>query len=86
MEEEEEEEEKTGLLDHYDVRKRKRQESVEREADQVEGSNRPSKDGGSEMQEIIIPGSLKMGSSYQPGPGGVVLGEPREVTLIPPAL
>ena len=61
-------------------------ESVEREADQAEGSHRSSTDGGSEMQEIIIPGSPEMGSSDQPGLKGVALGEPREVTPIPPAL
>ena len=57
LEEEEEEEEMTGLLDHYAVRKRKWQESAKREANQAEGSNRPSTDGGSEMQAIIISGS-----------------------------
>ena len=76
----------TGLLDRYAARKRKWQESAEKNADQAEGSNRPSMDGGSEIQAIIIPGSPEMGSSDQPGPGGVALGEPREVTLIPPAL
>ena len=38
------------------------------------------------MQAIVIPGLLEMGSRDQPGPGGIALGEPREVTLIPPAL
>ena len=86
LEEEEEEEEMTGLLDRYVARKRKRQESVEREADQTEGSNRPSTDGGSKMQAIIISGSPEMGSSDQSGPDGVALGELREVTPIPLAL
>ena len=35
---------------------------------------------------IVIPGSPEMGSSDQPGPEGAALGEPREVSLIPPAL
>ena len=86
LEEEEEEEEMTGLLDHYAARKQKRQESAEREADQVEGINRPTTDGGSEIQAIIILGSLEMGSSDQLGSEGVALGELREVSQIPLAL
>ena len=84
--EEEEEEEMTGLLDRYAARKRKRQEDAEREADWAEGSNRLPTDGGSEMQEIVIPGSPEMGSSDQPGQEDVALGEPMEDTLILPAL
>ena len=38
------------------------------------------------MQAIIIPGSPEMGSSDQPGPGDVALGDSREVTPIPLAL
>ena len=38
------------------------------------------------MQAIVIPSSLEMGSSDQPGPEDVALGEPREVTPIPPTL
>ena len=49
LEEEEEEEEMTGLLDRYATRKRKWQESFEREPDQAEGSNRPTTDGDLEM-------------------------------------
>ena len=49
LEEEEEEEEMTRLLDCYVARKRKWQESAERKADQAEGSNRPTADGGLEM-------------------------------------
>ena len=74
------------LLNRYAARKKKWRESAEREADQAEGSNRPTTYGGSEMQAIVIPGSHEMGSSDQLGPEGVALGEPREVTLIPPAL
>ena len=86
LEEEEDEEEMTGLLDRYTARKQKRQESAEREADQAEGSNRPSTDGGSKMQAIIILSSPEMGSSDQSGLEGVALGELREVTPIPLAL
>ena len=39
LKEEEEEEEMMGLLDRYAVRKRKRQEDAEREADRAEGSD-----------------------------------------------
>ena len=85
-EEEEEEEEMTGLLDRYATTKQKRQEGFEREPDQAEGSNRLITDGDSEMQTIVIPGSPKMGSSDQSGPEDGVVGEPRGVTLIPPAL
>ena len=74
FEKEEEEEEMTGLLDSYAARKWKRQENVEREADQAEGSNRLPTDGGLKMQAIVIPGSPDMGSSDQPGSEGVALG------------
>ena len=53
----------TGLLDYYVAKKRKRQESAEREAAQAEGSNRTTTDGGSEVQGIVILGSPEMGSS-----------------------
>ena len=69
-EEEEEEEEMTGLLDRYATRKRKRQEVAKREADRAEGPDRPPTDGGSEMQAIMIPSSLEMGSNDQIGFGG----------------
>ena len=86
LEKGEDEEEMTGLLDRYAARKRKRQESSEREPDHAEGSNWPTTDGYLEMHAIVIPGSPEMGSSDQPGPEDVALREPREVTLIPPAL
>ena len=76
----------TRLLNLYAARKKKRRESAEREADQAKGSNRPTKYGGSEMQVIVIPSLPEMGSSDQLGSEGVALGEPREVTPIPPAL
>ena len=76
----------TGLLDHYATRKRKRQESSERGPDQAEGSSQPVMDGDSEMQEIAISGSPKMGSSDRPGLEDVALREPREATPIPSSL
>ena len=82
LEEEEEEEEMTELLDRYVTKKWKWQESSEREPYQAEGSNRPTTDGDSQMQAIIILGSPEMGSSDRPGPEDVALGEPREVTPI----
>ena len=77
-EEEEGEEEMTGLLDRYVARKRKRQEDAKREADWAEGSSWVPTDEGSVMQAIVIPGSLKMGSSDQLGPEDVALEELRE--------
>ena len=50
LEEEKEEEEMTGILDRYAARKQKKQKSAEREADQAEGSNWPTTDGGSEIR------------------------------------
>ena len=76
----------TGLLDHYAARKQKRQEYVEREVDRAEGSNQLPTDGSSEIQAIFIPGSPEMGSNDQSGPEDIARGEPREGTLIPPAL
>ena len=43
-------------------------------------------DGGSEMQAIVIPGSPETGSNDQSGLEDIARGEPRESTLIPPAL
>ena len=82
LEEGEEEEEMTGLLNRYAARKRKRQESSEREPNQAKASSRPTMDGDSEMQAIVIPGSPEMGSSERPGLEDVALGEPRGATLI----
>ena len=76
----------TWLLDRYAARKRKPQESYERELDQAEGSSRPATDGDSEMQTIVIPGLPEMGSSSRLGLEDVALGEPGEATPIPPAL
>ena len=68
LEEEKEEEEMTGLLDRYAARKRKRQEDAKREANRAERSNQLPTDGGLEMQEIVIPSSLEMGSNDQSNP------------------
>ena len=43
-------------------------------------------DGDSAMHVIVILNLFEMGSSDQPGPKDVALGEPREVTSISPAL
>ena len=43
-------------------------------------------DGGSEIQTIVIPASLEMGSNDQPGSEDIAREEPREETPIPPAL
>ena len=73
----------TGLVDRYTARKRKRQEDAQREADRAEGSNRLPMDGGSEMQEIVIPASPETGSDVQSGLDEIAHGEPRESTPIP---
>ena len=86
LEEEENEEEMTGLLDRYAARKRKRQEDVEREADRAEGLDRPPTVGGLEMQAILIPGSLEVGSNDQSGSEDIARGGLREDAPIPPAL
>ena len=76
----------TGLLDRYASIKRKRKEEAEREAERAEGSVRPPMDGGSEIQTIVIPASLEMGSNDQPGSKDIVREEPREEAPIPPTL
>ena len=43
-------------------------------------------DGGSEMQAIVISGSLETRSNDQPGPKDIARGELRESTPIPPTL
>ena len=43
-------------------------------------------DRGSEMQAIVILGSLKTGSNDQSGPEDIARGDPRESTPIPPTL
>ena len=57
-----------------------------REVDHAEGSNRLPTDGGSEMQAIVVPGSLETGSNDQSGLEDITHGEPRESTPIPPTL
>ena len=63
--EEEEEEEMTRLLDHYAARKQKREDEAELEAKGTEGAVRPPIDGGLEIETIVIPASLEMGSNDQ---------------------
>ena len=85
-EEEEEEEEMMGLVDRYTARKPKQQKDANREADRAEGSNLLPKDGGSEMQAILIPASPETGSNVQLGLEEITRGEPWESTPIPPLL
>ena len=68
MEEEEWEERKTGLLDCYAARKRKRQLSSSSESDpaQTAGPSQPAAEGGLEMQAIVIPGSPEPGPTVDP--------------------
>ena len=85
-EEEEEEEEMMGLLDRYAARKRTRREEAGREAERAEGSVHLPMDGCSEIQTIVIPTSLKMGSNDQRGSEDIAREEPREEAPIPPTL
>ena len=74
------------MLDRYAVRKRKRQEEAEREAERAKGSVCPLMDEGSEIQTIVIPVSPEMGSNDQPGSEDIAREELREEAPIPPAL
>ena len=88
LEEEEWEERMTGLLDHYVARKRKRQLSSRSESDptQTAGPSQPAAEGGSEMQAIVIPGSLEPGPTNQTEPVGVARIESKEADPVPSAL
>ena len=78
----------TGLLDRYAAHKRKRQLSSSNESDpaQAARSSQPASEGGSEMQSIVIPGSLKPGATNQTEPARVTLTESKEADPIPSAL
>ena len=67
LEEEERVERMTGLLDRYAARKRKWQLSSNSEFDPAQAvrSSQHAAVGGSEMQAIVIPGSLEPGTTYQ---------------------
>ena len=90
LEEEELEERMTGLLDRYVARNRKRQLSSGSEYDispaQIAGPSQPVAEGGSEVQEIIIPGSPESGPIDQTESAGVALLESKEVDPVPSAL
>ena len=90
LEEEEREERMTGLLDRYAARKRKRQLSSGSESDiapaQTAGPSQPAAEGGSEVQAIIISGSLESGPTNQTEPVGVALLESKEADPVPSAL
>ena len=88
LEEEEQEERMTGLLDRYVARKRKRLVSSCSESDpaQAAGSSLPAAEGGSEMQAIVISGSLEPGATDQMEPAGVARTESREADSVPSAL
>ena len=76
----------TELLDRYAVRKRKRQEEAEREAEQAEGLVRPPMDEGLEIQTIVIPASTEMGSNDQLGLEDIAREGPWKEAPIPLAL
>ena len=65
LEEEEEEDEMSGFIHNFAARKRKRDAILEQGADAlsevVKGSSQPCLDEGSEVQAIVISGSLEMG-------------------------
>ena len=80
----------TSLLDCYVAKKRKRQESSEREPDvvpdQAERASQPATDGGSDTQGNVILGSPETGSSDRPASENVVVIESREAPLSPTAI
>ena len=86
--EEEWEERMTGLLDRYAARKRKRQLSSSSESGptQTAGPSQPAAEGGSEMQAIVIPGSLKPGPTDQTEPARVARIESKDAYPVPSAL
>ena len=90
LEEEERDKRMTGLLNRYAARKRKRQLGSGSESDiaptQAAGPSQPAAEGGSEVQAIIIPGSLESGPTYQTKPAGVARTELEEANPVPSAL
>ena len=89
-EEEEREERMTRLLDRYAARKRKRQISSNGEFDtvlaQAAEPSQPAVKGGSEVQAIIILGSLESGPTDQTEPTGVIRIESKEADPVSTAL
>ena len=90
---EEEEEEEDGMSDlayNFASRKRKRDAILEQAVDVVpevvRGSSQPGPDGGSEVQAIVISGSLKMSLNDQPVTRNVTMEESREASPVPATL
>ena len=77
-----------GLLDRHAARKRKRQLSSRTESDpaQTAGPSQPAAEGGSEMQAIVIPGSLYPGLTDQTELAGVARIESKEADPVLSAL
>ena len=76
----------SGLIHNFAARKQKRDASLEPVFDVPEvagGSGQPCLDGGSEVQAIVISGSLEMGLNDQPTLGNVTLEESREASPVP---
>ena len=88
--EEEEEDDMSRLVHNFAARKQKRVDDLEQvenvTPEVVGGSGQPCRDGGSEVQAIIISGSLEMGLKDQPSRGNVTLAESKEASPIPVAL
>ena len=80
----------TGLLDRYAACKRKQQLSSGSESGiapaQTAGPSQPAAKGGSEVQAIIIPGSLESGPTDQTEPAGVTRIDSKEADPVPSAL
>ena len=89
-EEEEEEDGMSDLIHNFAARKRKRDASLEQVASALlelaGGSGQPCSDEGSEVQAIVISGSLEMGLNDQPALENVTLVESREASPVPAAI
>ena len=76
----------SDLIHNFAAWKRKRDASLEQAVDGVPkvvgGSGQPCPVGGSEVQAIVISGSLEMGLSDQPALGNVTLAKSREASLV----
>ena len=89
-EEDDEKDEMFGLVHNFAARKRKRDSILEQAAsavpEAVGGSSQSGPDGGSEVQAIVILGSLDMSMNDQPTTGDVSMEEPREASPVPATL
>ena len=78
------------LVHNFSARKQKRDSILEEVANVVlevaGGSSQPCLDGGSEVQAIVILGSLETSLNDQPTMGNVTLEESREASSVPVAL